>query len=539
MVGRERRPPKHLEDEGYDTGEQLARGGNKKKRKVQLDLSDDDQEGSPVRKRPAPRSRDEDDDEDDDDDEEEEEEDDEEDDEEEEDDDGEEEEGEHSGVRGKSSADRPLSLDEMMAEARAKGQRREDASVLAGGSGDSGTSKKKGNKKKVSKGKASGRGAAGAVTSSSQILQMQEKIRLQKELLAMQSSQYAPSTALVPFGIPQSVAPAQSLAAFQLPSGGAAALLPAIQAMVAQAMQRALSSGHASAAASSGTRPPTTGNSGAPNKYSTPKTIKTIGKAVHAVFESGSPEGGFYTTIDPIAKVTRVLLKVPKDDYDWSLAWVANHGDLWQAASTKQMQQRSEVVKKVKHHLYDVYQIRKAKVDYNGFLADIAPLQGNGFRVRHGDPFGDIRVKKVIGHVFLRNWNERVDELQVFIQQAAIVVAVIDIVLGNPAENRAPSDRLPNDGGMALHYEACLKKLQSEVDEFAAGTEYPFIRAPEPSLFMNGEDEADGMTPPRATPNNFSASGSSVRTPLAPQDVNVPAPSSGTPNSGCQPPAID
>lgn len=50
---------------------------------------------------------------------------------------------------------------------------------------------------------------------------------------------------------------------------------------------------------------------------------------------------------------------------------------------------------------------------------------GDGFRVRLGDPFGDIRVKKVIGHVFLRNWNERVDELRVFIQQAAIVVAVV------------------------------------------------------------------------------------------------------------------
>jgi hypothetical protein len=31
----------------------------------------------------------------------------------------------------------------------------------------------------------------------------------------------------------------------------------------------------------------------------------------------------------------------------------------------------------------------------------------------------------VIGHVFLRNWNERVDELRVFIQQAAMVVAVV------------------------------------------------------------------------------------------------------------------
>ena len=114
---------------------------------------------------------------------------------------------------------------------------------------------------------------------------------------------------------------------------------------------------------------------------------KTIGRAVHAVFESGCSEGGFYTAVDPIAKVTRVLLKVPKDDYEWSVGWVANHGDLWQAASTKQMQQRSEVVKKVKHHLYGVYEIRKPKVDYNGFLTDIAPLQGKRSLLSPLEPF--------------------------------------------------------------------------------------------------------------------------------------------------------
>jgi hypothetical protein len=108
----------------------------------------------------------------------------------------------------------------------------------------------------------------------------------------------------------------------------------------------------------------------------TPPLQKTIGMAIHAVFENGSLEGGFYTTVDPIAKMARVLLKVPKDDYDWSLGWVANQEELWQAAATKQMQQRSEVVKKVKHRLHQVYNIRKPKADYHGFLADIAPLQG-------------------------------------------------------------------------------------------------------------------------------------------------------------------
>jgi hypothetical protein len=41
----------------------------------------------------------------------------------------------------------------------------------------------------------------------------------------------------------------------------------------------------------------------------------------------------------------------------------------------------------------------------------------------------DVRLKKVIGHVFFTNWHERVDELRVFIQQAAIVVAVVSSFL--------------------------------------------------------------------------------------------------------------
>jgi hypothetical protein len=93
------------------------------------------------------------------------------------------------------------------------------------------------------------------------------------------------------------------------------------------------------------------------------------------------------------------------------------------------------------------------------------------------------------------------------------------MVIGNPQENRAPSDRLPNDGSMALHYEACIKGLQAEVDEFAGGAEYPFIRAPEPSLFMNGEDNFAAPNVVQTSSN--ASSGSSVRTPLAPQPVNV------------------
>ncbi|GAQ86554.1 hypothetical protein KFL_002960090 [Klebsormidium nitens] len=465
---RERRPPARGEDEGYVSAVN-------KRRKKQVFNDDDDDDGdrsrSPLRRRSQKAAsrrqteielEDVEDDSDesgeDDDDEEEEEEGDEEDGEE----GSEAEDGEGSAVKGSRLADKLPSLEEIMEEAREKGQQREDARQAGGRHSEKQQKKRKGTK-------------------------------------------------------------SGNFAAIQAPPGGMMRLLPMIQAMVTQAMQGALQGGSPSSVATSHAPRNT---SGATNKYNTPKTLKTIGMAVHAVFENGSLEGGFYTTVDPIAKMARVLLKVPEDDYDWTVGWVANHGELWQAAATKQMQQRSEVVKKVKHRLHLVYNIRKPKSDYNGFLADIAPLQGTGFRVRNGDPLGDVRLKKVIGHVFLANWNERVDELHVFIQQAAIVVAVIDMVIGNPQENRAPSDRLPNDGSMALHYEACIKTLQAEVDEFAGGAEYPFIRAPEPSLFMNGEDKF--AAPPNVAQTNSYASSGSVRTPLASQPVNVGQSVAGT-----------
>jgi hypothetical protein len=114
--------------------------------------------------------------------------------------------------------------------------------------------------------------APGGVTTNSQVLQLQEKIRLQKELLAVQGSQL-PSTALVPFGYPQSVVPgmSQSLAAFQAPSAGMVNLLPTIQAMVAQAMQGVSQGGPPSVVTSGPSN-----TAGRPNKYITEKTMVSI-----------------------------------------------------------------------------------------------------------------------------------------------------------------------------------------------------------------------------------------------------------------------
>jgi hypothetical protein len=116
------------------------------------------------------------------------------------------------------------------------------------------------------------RGAPRAVTSKSQILQLQEKIRLQKELLAMQGSQNVASSALVPFGFSPRAASSvsQSLAAIQAPPGGMMGLLSMIQAMVTQAMQGALQTGTPSSVATSQTP---RNISGPTNKYNTPKTL--------------------------------------------------------------------------------------------------------------------------------------------------------------------------------------------------------------------------------------------------------------------------
>jgi hypothetical protein len=111
------------------------------------------------------------------------------------------------------------------------------------------------------------------------------------------------------------------------------------------------------------------------------------------------------------------------------------------------------------------------------------------------------------------------------------------MVIGNPAENRAPYPRLPNDGRMALHYDACLNKLQGEIDAFAPGGEYDFIRAPEPSQFMMGRDEELDVTP---SPCQNSSGLSGNRPPLAAQPVNVNQPVSSTGTSAnCQPLGLD
>lgn len=110
------------------------------------------------------------------------------------------------------------------------------------------------------------------MTANSQVLQLQEKIRLQKELLAIQGSQLPPggSTALVPFGYQQNMAAgtSQCLSVFQATPGAANNLLPAIQAMVAQAM---LQGGQTPIAPSGPTN-----MVAPPNKYISQKTMVSI-----------------------------------------------------------------------------------------------------------------------------------------------------------------------------------------------------------------------------------------------------------------------